>query len=280
MAELPGKRRTRLRKGEMGHGTVLLDVAGPVATITLNRPEVLNAANLAFSEDFETVVDAVAAEPDVRVVLVRGAGRAFSAGLDLDMQGGSTAPKLLEFFERQERTRSRLEALDQITIAAVHGYCVGGGLQLAIACDIRVCSIDCKLGLPAVLEGIIPGMAPVRLPRLIGLGPARRLVLSGELVAAEEALRLGMVDYVVPAERFEEETAAVVETYLKVPPAAARASKRLMRRAFEEPLATLEAEMLPMIEACLDSPEAAAAAQAWRDRRAARDRQREDKERR
>ena len=262
----------------MGHGTVLLDVEGPVATITLNRPEVLNAANLAFSEDFEAVVEAVAAEPDVRVVLVRGAGRAFSAGLDLDMQGGSTAPKLLEFFDRQERSRCSLEALDKITIAAVHGFCVGGGLQLAISCDIRVCSTDCKLGLPAVLEGIIAGMAPVRLPRLIGLGPARRLILSGELVGAEEALRLGMVDYVVPADRFEEETAAVIETYLKVPPTAARASKQLMRRAFEEPLASLVPDMVPMIEACLDSPEAAAAAQAWRDRRASRTRQRESTE--
>jgi enoyl-CoA hydratase/carnithine racemase len=258
----------------MGHGTVLLDVEGPVARITLNRPEVLNAANLAFMEDFEAVVEAVAAEPDVRVVLVRGAGRAFSAGLDLDMQGGSAAPKLLEFFERQERSRCRLEALDKITIAAVHGYCLGGGLQLAISCDIRVCSADCKLGLPAVLEGIIPGLAPVRLPRLIGLGPARRLILSGELVGAEEALRLGMVDYVVPSEKFGEETAAVIETYLKVPPTAARASKRLMRRAFEEPLASLEAEMVSLIEACLDSPEAVAAAQAWRDRRAERARQR------
>lgn len=258
----------------MGHGTVLLDVEGPLARITLNRPEVLNAANLAFMEDFEAVLDAVEAEPDVRVVLVRGDGRAFSAGLDLDMQGGSAAPKLLEFFERQERSRGRLEALDAISIAAVHGYCLGGGLQLAISCDIRVCSTDCKLGLPAVLEGIIPGLAPVRLPRLIGLGPARRLVLSGELVGAEEALRLGMVDYVVPAERFEAETAAVIETYLKVPPTAARASKRLMRRAFEQPLATLESEMLPLIEACLDSPEAAEAARAWRDRRVARARQR------
>jgi enoyl-CoA hydratase/carnithine racemase len=194
------------------------------------------------------------------------------------MTGGSDGPRLLEFFGRQERTRMRLEALDKITIAAVHGYCVGGGLQLAISCDIRVCSAECKLGLPAVLEGIIPGLAPVRLPRLIGLGPARRLILSGELVGAKEALRLGMVDYVVPPERFEEETAAVVETYLKVPPTAARASKQLMQRAFEVPLETLEAEMVPMIAACLDSPEAAAAAQAWRERRAARARKRDDAE--
>jgi enoyl-CoA hydratase/carnithine racemase len=259
----------------MRHGTVLLDVKGPLATVTLNRPEVLNAANLAFMEDFEAVVDALEAASTVKVVLVRGAGRAFSAGVDLDMSAGGKSPELLGFFERQEHSRIRLEALDTITIAAVHGYCVGGGLQLAICCDIRVCSADCKLGLPAVMEGIFPGLAPVRLPRLIGLGPARRLVLSGEMIGAEESLRLGMVDYVVPSERFEEETGAIVEMFLKVPHTAAMASKRLLRRSFEEPLAALEADIAPMMADCLDSPEAAAAAQLWQERRVERARARE-----
>jgi enoyl-CoA hydratase/carnithine racemase len=259
----------------MQHGTILLDVEGPLATVTLNRPQVLNAANLAFMEDFEAVVDALEAAADVRVVLVRGAGRAFSAGVDLDMSGGGTSPELLGFFERQERSRGRLENLNTITIAAVHGYCLGGGLQLAISCDIRVCSSDCKLGLPAVNEGIFPGMAPVRLPRLIGLGPARRLVLSGEMIGAEESLRLGMVDYVVPPERFEEETAAIVQTYLKVPHTAAMVSKRLMRRSFEEPLSTLEAEMGTLMAACLDSPEVQVAARAWKQRREERARARQ-----
>jgi enoyl-CoA hydratase len=257
-------------------GTVLLSVEGPLARITLNRPEVLNAANLALMADFEAVIDAVEAEPDVRVVVVQGNGRAFSAGLDLDMQAGGASPELLEFFERQERSRGRLESLDAIIIAAVHGYCLGGGLQLAISCDLRVCSTDCLLGLPAVLEGIFPAMATVRLPRLIGLGPARRLVLSGELVGAEEALRLGMVDYVVPAERFTEGTAEVIERYLKVPRTAARASKRLMRRAFEAPLETLEAEMLPLMVDCLNSEDVAVAARAWQERRASREHRRTD----
>jgi enoyl-CoA hydratase/carnithine racemase len=254
----------------MEHGTVLLDVEGPLARITLNRPAVLNAADLEFMEDFEAVIDAVEAASDVRVVLVHGAGRAFSAGIDLDMSDGGKSPRLMEFFERQERSRGRLEALDTITIAAVHGYCLGGGLQLAISCDIRVCSADCRLGLPAVMEGIFPGLATVRLPRLIGLGPARRLILSGEMVDAEESLRLGMVDYLVPTERFAEETAAIVERYLKVPHTAAMASKRLMRRSFGALLPELEAEMLPLMQACLDSPDVAVAAEAWRDRRARR----------
>src|SRR4051794_15927979 len=102
-------------RGRMRHGTVLLDVEGPLARVTLNRPEVLNAANLAFMEDFEAVVDALEAAREVKLVLVRGNGRAFSAGLDLDMSAGGKSPALLGFFERQERSRGRLEALDTIT---------------------------------------------------------------------------------------------------------------------------------------------------------------------
>jgi enoyl-CoA hydratase len=251
----------------MERGAVLLDIEGPLARITLNRPRVLNAINAALMEELEAAVEAVATAPDVRVLLVRGAGRAFSAGLDLDMREHGVS---LEFFERTERTRGRLESLDAITIAALHGHCLGGGLQLAIACDLRVCSSECRLGLPAVMEGIFPGLATVRLPRLIGLGPARRLILSGELIRAEEALRLGLVDHLVPAERFEAATAELIETYLRVPSTAAGASKRLMRRAFEAPLPTLATEMLPLLAKCLSSPDAAAAARAWRQRRAER----------
>ncbi|HEX2186405.1 MAG TPA: enoyl-CoA hydratase/isomerase family protein, partial [Chloroflexota bacterium] len=207
--------------------------------------------------------------PGVRVVLVRGAGRAFSSGLDLDMREAGVP---LEFFDRQERVRGRLEALDAITVAALHGHCLGGGLQLAIACDIRVCSTDCRLGLPAVMEGLFPGLATVRLPRLIGLGPARRLILSGDPIGAEAALHLGLVDHLVPAERFEAGTAEVLQTYLQVPRMAARASKRLLRRAFEAPLDILAAEALPLLDECLASPDATLARKAWRERRAARSR--------
>ena len=251
----------------LAHGTVLASIDGPVARITLNLPSMLNAQNVELMEDLEAAVDLVAGDPAVRVLVGSGAGRAFSAGLDLDMREQGVA---LEFFERQERTRVRLEMLDAITIAAVRGDCLGGGLQLAIACDLRVCSTDARLGLPATLEGLIPGLATVRLPRLIGLGPARRLILSGETMGADEALRLGLADHVVPAERFDEGLAEIVARYRAVPPTAAAASKRLMRLAFDAPLSAAVAEMPAFMARCLASPDAQAAADAWRQRRAAR----------
>src|SRR5215210_7545939 len=168
--------------------TVLLDVAGPVATITLNRPERLNAMNMAWIEAFDTAVNRLADSPEVAVVVIRGAGRAFCAGLDLDMFEAAGMPA--GFFEGQERALHKLELLDVVSIAAIHGYCLGGGVQVALACDLRVCSSDAMLGLPAINEGLFPGLAPFRLPRIVGLGTAARLVLSGESVGAEEALRL------------------------------------------------------------------------------------------
>jgi enoyl-CoA hydratase len=248
----------------MGGGAVLVQVEGPLARITLNRPSVLNAMNLAWVRGLEAAVERVAAAPEVRVVLIRGAGRAFCAGLDLDMLGSEGMPA--GFYEGQERAFRAIELMDKIAVAALHGYCLGGGLQLAIACDIRVCSADCRLGLPAVQEGLFPGMAPFRLPRLIGLGPARRLILSGEVIGPEEALRLGLVDHLVPAERFEEGLAEILERYLAAPRAASIASKRLMRRALDAPLEAVYADSRPLLDECLASPEVAAASEAWRRR--------------
>ncbi len=206
----------------MDEGAILVQLDGAFAQITLNRPTVLNAMNLAWVQGLEAAVDHVGGDPGVRVVLIRGAGRAFCAGLDLDMMGREGMPA--GFYEAQERAFRALELMDKIVVAALHGYCLGGGLQLAIACDIRVCSTGCRLGLPAVQEGLFPGMAPFRLPRLIGLGPARRLILSGETIAADEALHLGLVDHMVPAERFEAGLAEVLERYATAPRAAGIAS--------------------------------------------------------
>ena len=213
------------------HKPILLDFEGPLARITLNRPARLNAMDLEWVRELAAAANAAAAAPDVRVVLIRGAGRAFCAGLDLDMLGREGMPA--DFYELQERAFRALELMDPIVIAAVHGHCLGGGVQLVISCDIRVCSTDARLGLPAVQEGLFPGMAPFRLPRLVGLGPARRLILSGEPIGPDEALRIGLVDYVVPAGRFDADLDEIVGRYLAAPRAASAASKRLSRRAFE-----------------------------------------------
>ena len=152
----------------MQERSVLLEVSGPLARITLNRGARLNAMDLAWIEDLNAAVDRLETMPEISVVVVRGAGRAFCAGLDLDMLEAHGMPP--GFYEGQERAFRKLELLDAITVAAIHGYCLGGGVQLAIACDVRVCSADATLGLPAVNEGLFPGLAPFRLPHLVRQG--------------------------------------------------------------------------------------------------------------
>jgi enoyl-CoA hydratase len=248
----------------MDQKSILLNVDASLATITLNRPQVLNAENLAWVEALDTVVHEISTRPEVRVVLVRGAGRAFCSGMDLDMLSQEGMPP--GFYEGQERAFHALELLDKIVLAALHGYCLGGGLQLAISCDIRICSTDCRLGLPALQEGFFPGMAVFRLPRLIGLGPACRLILSGEVIGSEEAMRLGLVDHLVPADRFAAGVDELVHVYLAAPQTASIASKRLMRRAFDAPFEMVYEESLPLLARCQASPEVQSAREAWRQR--------------
>lgn len=247
--------------------TVTLEVAGPLATITLDRPDKLNAVDAALAHDLVAAVDAVAAVPEVRVVLVRGAGRAFCAGIDRDMVARGELPT--GFFVLTERARLGLEVMDKITIAVVHGHCVGGGLQLAIACDIRIAASWSRLAVPAVADALIPGLAPVRLPRLIGLGRARRLMLTGEQIGAEEAYRIGLVDHVVP-DGDEAAVDAFVRTYLDAPRAAAAGVKALLARAFDPPVADVAPSAAAHFEACLAAPDLATASERWRSREALR----------
>jgi enoyl-CoA hydratase/carnithine racemase len=238
-----------------GNQRVLLEVAGAVARITLNRPERLNAMDMAWVDGLNAAVDALAARPEVGVVLIRGAGRAFCAGLDLDMLGASGMPP--GFYEGQERAFRGLELLDAVTIAAIHGYCLGGGVQLAAACDLRVCSSDATLGLTAITKGLFPGLAPLRLPRLVGLGTANRLILSGETIDAAEALRIHLADYVVPAERFEAGVERIVQTYLGASRPAVIGAKQLLRQATGDLWQQLYASSLPLLETCLASDDIA-----------------------
>jgi enoyl-CoA hydratase/carnithine racemase len=249
--------------------SVLLEIDGPLACITLNRPNRLNAVDESLAHDLDRAVSTAAGASGVRVVLVRGAGRAFCSGIDRDMlcRGGVTPA----FFELTERARLGLESMDKITVAAVHGHCIGGGLQLAIACDIRVAATDSRFAVPAVADALVPGMAPVRLPRLIGLGPARRLMLSGATIGSEEAARLGLVDHVVPDGDRDAAVAEVLAPYLAAPRTAVVGLKKLLATAFAPPVADIAPTAAHLLADCLSSAELADANDQWRHRAGRRD---------
>lgn len=181
---------------------LLLDIVDGIATVTLNRPQALNAINRVLADEISRACALLRDRNDVRVVILTGAGeRAFCAGADLRERGSMTAGERNAHRASIEAAAEDLANLPMPTIAAVRGYALAGGTELAIACDLRVAGTDAVFGVPEVKIGIFPGAGGVlRLPPLIGLGNARDLLFTGRQVSAAEAARLGLVTRLVDPE--------------------------------------------------------------------------------
>jgi enoyl-CoA hydratase/carnithine racemase len=230
---------------------------GPVARITLNRPEVLNAGDPRWVADLTAVVAVIAARTDLRVAVIGGAGRAFCTGVDL--KALATGAMTLDHFVAWEDAMTAIERLPLPFIAAINGHCLGGGLQLALVCDYRLAAAEATIGLPAVKECLIPSMALYRLPRLIGEARARELVLTGEPISAARAEQCGLVHRVVPGPDFARAVEECVERFLRLPATSVAWSKRLMARAFDLDFDQFRREMEAGFRECLDSADHRAA---------------------
>src|SRR5262245_54913443 len=206
--------------------TMSFEKDGKIGCLTLNRPTVLNAMNDQGALDLNRAAERIRDDPLVRLVLVRGAGRAFCTGSDLKQLAAGGTPHA--YYEQWDRALRILEQAEKVVICAMHGYALGGGLQLALACDIRIATEDCQIGLPATKEGIVPGLATWRLPRYIGLGRAKWMVLSGDNIDGRRAYDIGLIDHVVKPETFEAEVNALVERYARVCSEGTRQSKVLL----------------------------------------------------
>lgn len=208
----------------------LYESADHVATITLNRPHVLNAVNAALSAALSEALDRAENDPDVRVIIIRGAGRAFCAGADLK---ALAAGESLEDPQRPDAGFAGITQrwVDKPLIAAVQGYAMGGGLEIVLACDLAVVAQDAKLGLPEVTRGLVAGAGGVlRLPRTIPARVALHLGLTGEPMTAEEAQRWGLVSCVSPPESVLERADQLARRIAANAPLAVRSTKSLMRR--------------------------------------------------
>ncbi len=170
-----------------------------VQIVTFSRPEALNAVNEEVLTEFEELLAGLERDPEVRVVVLTGEGKAFVAGGDIAHMRGLTPAEGERFVYRGQRLLRRLERLPQVTIAAINGFALGGGLEIALACDLRLASAGARLGLPEVKVGLFPGWGGTqRLVRLAGRGIAKDLVFTGRTLGADEALTLGLVSRVVP----------------------------------------------------------------------------------
>jgi len=226
---------------------VRYEVDGAVALVTIARPEVLNAMDQDVFFGLKEAAERAERDAEVRAVVLKGDGRAFSSGLDTSLFAagiGGGSPLTLDIAALQ-RCFSVYETIGKPTIAAVGGLCLGGGIQLAAACDLRVAAEDAELAVYEIRWGIIPDLGGTqRLPRLIGLGRAKELVMTGRKVGAAEALAWGLVNRVVPRDRLEEETLTWARELAAGPPLAVAAAKRLAGSALDMPVsAGLEREV-------------------------------------
>lgn len=240
-------------------------VEGPLARITLNRPQVLNAMNLAWPKEVLAITDALARDKCVKVVLITGAGRAFCSGIDLKALSGGGIP--LAWFREAELAFRAVEQLEKFVIVAAHKYCIGGGLQLALTADLRVVAETTQFALTAVKECLIPGMGTFRLARYIGLGRAKRIALTGDYFGAQEASAMGLVDYLVPEAGFAEKVEGVTQSCLKIASEGQRQTKQLLNQAFERNWGEFLEEYMASQERTLASPEHTEAMAAYREKR-------------
>lgn len=209
----------------MNNDTILLSQHDGVAVITLNRPDKLNALNGDLLDALEHTLHKVQADPSIHVVVITGAGpKAFAAGADIAQLNQQDAFTGRLFAERGQRVFSLIERLGVPVIAAVNGFALGGGCELAMACHMRFASDTARFGQPEINLGIIPGYGGTqRLPRLVGMAKAIELILSGEMLGADEALRLGLVNRVYPAAELVEHTMTFAKSLAAKAPLALRA---------------------------------------------------------
>ncbi len=242
--------------------TMRVELDGPLARLRMNRPEVLNAANWQWVKDLVTATDHLAHSAETHVVIVSGEGRAFCSGLDTKelAQGNLT----VDWFVTWEQGVIALASLNAITIAAIQGYCLGGGLQVALACDLRIATSDAILSIPAVKEGVVAALGPMRLARLIGAAPAKYLCLLGHRFSADEGFALHLINEVVRPESLEERALALAEELLTIPFTALLHTKKQIDSAFDLDTTAHMATLGQVQADCLQSPEHQAVMQEYR----------------
>ena len=213
----------------MSEEPILVEIKEGVCWITLNRPDKLNSIDSKTMKRLFETIDEVEDDPNVRCVVIKGSGRAFSAGADVDELMELTPEEAEELSRKGHETMMKISSMPKPVIAAINGYALGGGCELASACDIRIASEKAKFGQPEIKLGIIPGWGGTQLlTRLIGVGRAMELILTGRIIDAEEAYRMGLVNKVVPHDRLEEEVSELAKTLASGAPIAMAEAKRLV----------------------------------------------------
>jgi enoyl-CoA hydratase len=252
----------------MSYKTILYEVDGAVATIIFNRPDKLNALNHEMLSEFKEAVERVRRDPEIRVLLLTGAGRSFIAGADIQVFLEFDPLAARAFAAAAHETGFALEALEIPVIACVNGFALGGGLEMAMAGDFIYAADTARLGQPEINLGIIPGFGGTqRLSRLVGKGAAKEMVLTGRLLDAAEAKSLGLVARVFPTETFMAECRKVAQSLAAKGRVSLRAAKQAIDRGFDLDLKNACLLEVDAFALCFASPDAHEGARAFLEKR-------------
>ncbi len=247
----------------MSYTNIVFTKAEGIATLTFNRPEKLNAMSPEMAGELRQALDEVSQDPTIRVLIFRGEGRAFMAGADVHTFVGATPLSIRRFIQRAHDFLFRLEALEIPVIAAIHGFALGAGFEIALACDFIYAAETAKLGLPETGLGIIPGAGgSQRLPRLVGKSLAKEIIMTGRMVDAGEAKTAGIVAQVFPDEKLWEETMKTAQMLAKKGRVSLAAAKQAVNRGADVDLRTgcaLEVDLFALCFASSDPQEGAKA---------------------
>lgn len=248
----------------MNYETLLCEIQEQIATVTLNRPKVLHALNAQVFDELEAAFTALSNDANVRVILLTGAGeKAFAAGADINEVAAPDAGTGEAKARRGQGVFRLIETCGKPVVACVNGFALGGGCELALACTMRLASETARLGQPEVKLGLVPGYGGTqRLPRLVGPAAALRLLLTGEMIGAMEALRIGLVDEVVPADRLMARAQELARSIVAMAPLAVEGCMEAVRRGSElgiDDAMKVEAEIFGRLCGTADKAEGTAA---------------------
>jgi enoyl-CoA hydratase/carnithine racemase len=245
----------------MSEPRVLYEVRDGVATLTLNRERVLNAIDLPMVEQLADAAERAASDDGVWVTVLRGAGRAFSSGIDRTALARAEISD--RFFREVARATNCLEDMPKLSICVMHGYSIGGALQMASACDLRIASDDAILEFGATRHGLVPDVTILRIAPLIGMGRAKELALLNDRITPQQAREWGLVNWVVPAGRLDAALAEVVDKAYRASRTAVALSKKLLLQSFHRDPRSMVDELVQAEMACFDSWELKLANEAW-----------------
>ena len=243
----------------MAYTKLIIEKQENICTVKINNPEALNALNSTILKELDATFAEIKEDNSIDVVILTGEGRSFVAGADISQMCEMNAIEGKAFGELGASVFRKIELLDKVVIAAVNGFALGGGCELAMACDIRVASVKAKFGQPGVGLGITPGFSGTqRLARVVGIGKAKELIYTADVIVAEEAYRIGLVNKVVAPEVLMDECMAMAKKIASKAPLAVRYAKEAINRGIETDIDTgisIEADLFGLCFSTEDQKE-------------------------